>query len=59
VSFGLLKMEPAVAFLTGDFGADTVILNNGFDGVKGITMEGTYFQSLRNQAGQIRSRVHQ
>jgi hypothetical protein len=29
-------MELTVAFLAGDFGLETVILNNGFDGVKGI-----------------------
>jgi hypothetical protein len=39
VSFGLLKIEASVAFLAGFFSVDTVILNNGFDGVKGITAE--------------------
>jgi hypothetical protein len=41
VSFGLLEMEATVAFLAGDFGVGTVILNNGFDGVKGIMIERT------------------
>jgi len=36
VSFGLLKIEAAVSLLAGDFCAFTVILDNGFDGVKGI-----------------------
>jgi hypothetical protein len=36
VSFGLLKIEATVALLAGDFGGVTVILYNGFDGVKGI-----------------------
>ena len=38
MSFGLLKIEANVAFLAGLLSVDTVILNNGFDGVKGITM---------------------
>jgi hypothetical protein len=38
VSFGLLEIDAAVAFLAGDFGLGTVILKSGFDGVKCITM---------------------
>jgi hypothetical protein len=32
MSFGLLKMEAAEAFLAGDLGTDTVILNNDSTG---------------------------
>jgi hypothetical protein len=36
VSFGLLKTDSAVALRTDFFSGDTVMLNNGFDWVKGI-----------------------
>jgi hypothetical protein len=41
VSFGLFETTAAVAFFAGDFGAGTVILKSGFDGVKCMAMSGT------------------
>jgi hypothetical protein len=41
VGFGLCETIAIVAFRAGDFGSGTEIKKSGFDGVNGMTVQGT------------------